>query len=108
MVYEGIMIFFGSDAMHRVKKVEVIRDYMLKLTIDDGVSGTVDLTDLVGKGIFSQWRDPSFFAQVRIGTSGELVWGEQIDLCPDALYLRVTGKKPEDLFPGLRHEEIRA
>jgi len=28
--------------------------------------------------------------------------GEDIDLCPDALYLRLTGKTPEDLFPALK------
>jgi hypothetical protein len=26
-----------------------------------------------------------------------------MDLCPDALYLKVTSKKPEDLFPALRN-----
>ncbi len=46
--------------------------------------------------------DPLAFNQVRIGSSGELVWDDRIDLCPDALYLKVTGKKPEDIFPALR------
>jgi hypothetical protein len=40
--------------------------------------------------------------------AGELGWGDQIDLCPDALYLKVTGKTPEDLFPALRHVPTRA
>ena len=39
---------------------------------------------------------------MRIGSSGELAWGDEIDICPDALYLRITGKKPEDLFPKLQ------
>jgi hypothetical protein len=45
---------------------------------------------------------------VKIGSSGELVWNDQIDLCPDALYLKVTGKKPEDIFPALRQEHANA
>ena len=65
------------------------------------VRGTVDLSEAVGKGVFALWCDPLVFEQVHIGSSGELVWGEQIDLCPDALYLKVTGKKPEDIFPAL-------
>ena len=48
------------------------------------------------------------FAQVRIGSSGELAWGDKIDLCPDAMYLRETGKKPEEVFPGAGEEAARA
>jgi hypothetical protein len=68
----------------------------------------VDLSDLVGKGVFTLWRDPHIFEQVQIGSFGELVWLDKIDLCPDSLYLKVTGKKPEDVFPTLRCELIYA
>lgn len=89
--------------MRRITKVKVLPRYRVELEFDDGVSGTVDLSDAVGKGVFAVWRDPLVFEQVRIGSSGELVWGEQVDLCPDALYLKITGKKPEDIFPALRN-----
>ena len=88
--------------MKRISKVKVLPGYRLELEFDDGVSGIVDLSENVGKGVFALWRDPLAFDQVRIGSSGELVWGDRIDLCPDALYLKVTGKKPEDIFPALR------
>jgi hypothetical protein len=88
--------------MRKVVKVRVLSGYRLELQFDDGVSGTVDLSENVGKGVFALWLDPLFFEQVAIGSAGELLWGEKIDLCPDALYLKVTGKKPEDLFPALR------
>ena len=88
--------------MRRITKVKILPRYHLELEFDDGVSGFVDLSEAVGQGVFALWRDPLFFEQVRIGSSGELIWGEQIDLCPDALYLKVTGKKPEDIFPTLR------
>jgi hypothetical protein len=32
-------------------------------------------------------------------SAGEPVWGEKINFCPDALYLKITGKKPEDVSP---------
>jgi hypothetical protein len=35
------------------------------------------------------------------GVSGELAWKNGIDLCPDALYLKITDGKPEELFPAL-------
>jgi hypothetical protein len=88
--------------MKKIFKVKVLSGYRLELEFDDGVSGTVDLSDEVGKGVFALWRDPLVFNQVSIGSAGELVWGDRIDLCPDALYLKVTGKKPEDIFPALR------
>ena len=94
--------------MRKVSKVKTLQGYRLGLEFDDGVSGTVDLSDLAGKGVFALWCDRRSFEQVQIGSSGELVWGDQIDLCPDALYLKVTGKKPEDLFPALRHDPTRA
>ena len=94
--------------MRRIKKVKVLSEYRLGLTFDDGASGVVDLSALVGKGVFSVWRDPGAFARVRIGTSGQLVWDEQVDLCPDALYLKAKGKKAEEVFPALKHEGVRA
>jgi len=94
--------------MNKISKVKVLPGYRLELQFDDGVSGTVDLSDRVGKGVFALWRDPSFFEQIAIGSAGELVWGEKIDLCPDALYLEVTGKAPEDLFPALRNLSTHA
>ena len=94
--------------MRKICKVKALREYRLELEFDDGVSGTVDLSDLVGKGVFALWSDHRAFEQVRIGSAGELVWGKAIDLCPDALYLKATGKKPEDLFPALRHEAAHA
>jgi Protein of unknown function (DUF2442) len=94
--------------MRRISKATALPGYRVALEFDDGVTGTVDLSESAGKGVFAAWGDQLFFEQVRIGSSGELVWGEQIDLCPDALYLKVTGKKPEDLFPALRDRPIHA
>jgi hypothetical protein len=94
--------------MIKITKVKVLQGYRLELTFDDGVSGMVDLSDMVGKGVFALWRDRHVFEHVRIGSFGELIWGDQIDLCPDSLYLRATGKKPEDVFPALRRESAYA
>ena len=94
--------------MVKVTKVNVLQGYRLELAFDDGVSGVVDLSELVGKGVFALWRDRHVFEQVRIGSFGELAWDEKIDLCPDSLYLKVTGKKPEDVFPALCRESAYA
>jgi hypothetical protein len=89
--------------MNRISKVKVLPGYRLHIEFEDGTSGTVDVSENVGKGVFAAWRDPRVFEQVAIGSAGELVWGDKIDLCPDALYLKVAGKQPEDIFPALRN-----
>jgi hypothetical protein len=94
--------------MRKISKVKVLRGYRLELAFDDGARGVVDLSDLAGKGVFAIWRDRRIFEQVQIGSFGELMWGDQIDLCPDALYLKATGKKPEEVFPALRCESAHA
>ena len=94
--------------MRKITKVKVLQGYCLELTFDDGLSGKVDLSNLVGKGVFVLWRDHHAFEQVQIGSFGELSWGNQVDLCPDSLYLKATGKTPEDIFPALRQEPAHA
>jgi hypothetical protein len=67
----------------------------------DGAQGEVDLSDLTGRGVFAAWNEPGAFEAVRVGPHGELTWNDEIDLCPDAVYMRLTGKRPEEVFPSL-------
>lgn len=85
------------------KPVEVkpLSNYRIWLRYDDGTEGEVDLSDLAGRGVFKAWTDAAFFGSVRVGSHGAIQWGPDIDLCPDAMYLRLTRKSPEDLFPAL-------
>ena len=41
--------------MHKITEVKALEDYKLELQFSDGVGGTVDLSHLVGKGVFSVW-----------------------------------------------------
>ncbi|MBI3319570.1 MAG: DUF2442 domain-containing protein [Candidatus Omnitrophica bacterium] len=88
--------------MVRLIAAKPLPQYTVWLKYDDGVEGKVDLSHLVGKGVFAVWKDDRAFEQVRIGDGGELLWGDTLDLCPNALYLRLTGKSPEQLFPTLQ------
>lgn len=86
----------------RPTHVKPLPGYQLHIRYADGVEGDVDLSELAGRGVFSHWDDPGAFERVSIGDSGEIRWSDQVDLCPDALYLEITGKSPEDVFPNLR------
>ena len=94
--------------MHRIVKARPLENCRIALTFADGVHGIVDLSHLRGRGVFAAWNDPAAFKQVRIGENGELIWSNQVDLCPDSLYLPVTGKRPADVFAGLRRELVHA
>jgi len=85
----------------KISAAQALSNYQLQLRFDDGVEGTVDLSDLAGRGVFQIWLQPGIFEQVRITGEGALEWPDEIDLCPDALYLRLTGTKPEEFFPSL-------
>ena len=88
--------------MKRISSFKVLNNYRVWLRFDDGAEGTVDLSRLVGQGVFAAWRDYAFFRQAFLAGQGALTWPGEVDLCPDALYLEVTGKQPEDLFPNLK------
>ena len=93
--------------MPRPVQVKPLENYRLWVKFSDGVEGTIDLSYLVGNGVFALWNDYQEFQKVRIGSSGEIAWSEDIDICPDAIYLKITGQKPEDLFPRLRELSVR-
>jgi hypothetical protein len=88
--------------------VKPLTDFRIWLRYDDGAEGEVDLSDLSGRGVFVAWDDPAVFRAVRLGSHGAIEWRPDIDLCPDAMYLRLTGKSPEDLFPILKSSHADA
>lgn len=91
-----------------IVKANALPGYRLELQFDNGESGVVDLSEFVGLGVFAAWEQPGVFEQVRVTTEGAVEWPGQLDMCPDALYLRMTGKKPEALFPTLRNRASHA
>lgn len=88
--------------MARPTDVKALPGFSIWIRYDDGSKGEVDLSDLAGRGVFGAWNDRTFFESVRLGSHGAIEWGEQIDLCPDAIYMRLTGKSPEEVFPALK------
>ena len=83
-------------------EVKPLTNFRIWLRYEDGTEGTIDLSDVAGRGVCAAWNDPTFFRSVRLGSHGAIEWGADIDICPDAMYLRLTGKSPEDVFPALK------
>ncbi len=76
--------------------------YKLFLRFEDGVAGEVDLSALAGRGVFASWRQPGMFEQALVTEVGAIEWSGELDLCPDALNMQLTGLSSEDLFSGSR------
>ena len=88
--------------MKKAVEVKALSGYRIWLRYADGVEGEVDLSHLAGRGVFKAWTDRKVFEGVHVAASGAIAWDEELDLCPDALYLRMTGKAAEELFPALK------
>ena len=83
-------------------------EYRLEVEFDNGTRGTIDLCDYAGIGIFRPWLQPEFFKQVSVSSEGALSWPGGLDLCADALYLRLTGQSAEEIFPALRRNKAKS
>ena len=79
--------------------VEPREDYRIWLRYSDGAEGEVDLSDLAGDGVFSAWDDRACFEAVHVTEYGAIAWSEELELCPDALYMRLTGKSVAAVMP---------
>jgi hypothetical protein len=86
----------------RILEVSPRAGFKLFLHYDDGVAGVLDLSSLAGEGVCAAWLKPGVFEQVRLTEAGAPEWPGEVDLCPDALYLNLTGKAAEEVFPALR------
>jgi len=66
--------------MIKLIDVQTKPNYRLLLKYSDGVQGEVDFSSYVGTGVFVLWNDPKKFENVRIGSSGELSWSDEVDM----------------------------
>ena len=84
--------------MKKITAIKVLEDSRLWLRFDDGVEGEVDFSRKPRTGVYGWWNSYENFRKARIGDCGELLWNDQLDFCPDSLWLQVTGQKPEVLL----------
>lgn len=98
----------NSYIFMNIIEAHIVTRFKIHLLFENGVSGIVDLSDLAGRGVFKTWMKPGVFEQMTVEPLGFLLWPGEIDLCADSLYLRLTGKKPEDIFPLIRKKLVYA
>ena len=76
----------------RPTAVEPRQGFRIWLRYSDGAEGEIDLSHLVGRGVFKAWDDPAHFKGVRLTEYDAIAWDDDLELCPDALYMKLTGK----------------
>jgi hypothetical protein len=71
----------------KIIKCEARPNYHVWIRFNDGLEGEIDLSHLVGLGVFKAWEDISFFNSIHIDPiSHTLAWGEDIELDSYVLY----------------------
>lgn len=81
--------------MHKVTSVEPLADYRLRVSFADGLVGEVDISDMIGEGVFQALADPAEFEKVYVDpVTHTVAWPGGIELCPDSLHEDVVnGRK---------------
>ena len=92
----------GSATM-KIVELSPCENYGLFLRYEDGTEGVVDLSSMAGRGVFAAWLAPGVFEQVKLSEFGVPEWPGELDLCSDSLYIQLTGKSAEEIFPNLRN-----
>ena len=79
--------------IHVVIEVRALPLHRLWVRFADGVQGEVDLSDLIGHGVFRSLLDLAAFARVVIDEFGAVCWPDGLALAPDAMHsaLRAGG-----------------
>ena len=70
-----------------ITEVEVIGEFRLRLTFEDGTVGDVDVSGRDWRGVLEPLRDPAYFALVEVDPDGgTIAWPNGVDLAPEPLY----------------------
>lgn len=76
-----------SHPIHRVRQVDVVGTYILRVTFADGFERTIDLEPVLEGAIYGPLRDPEVFRQVRVDEEvATIVWPSGADFDPATLH----------------------
>jgi hypothetical protein len=90
--------------MVRIRGVEVLEGFRVRLSLTDGAVREVDLRPYLNGPIFEPIRsDPAFFRSVQVDAElGTIVWPNGADIDPDVLILGRTPAAFETTRTGSR------
>jgi hypothetical protein len=75
-----------------VVEARYVRDYVIWFRFRDGLSGEVDLKDILWGGVFEPLRNIEYFRQFRLNAESDTIeWPNGADIAPDSLHMYVRG-----------------
>jgi Protein of unknown function (DUF2442) len=84
--------------MIKIIEIKPLPAYKLHIKYNNGVEGDLDLSIMVGRGVFSNFNNINFFNNVWIGETGAPTWEGEIDIDVINSYLKITGKTFEQFL----------
>lgn len=76
-----------SHPIYRVKSVEVVSPFTLRLRFDDGLERQIDFSAVLAGAVYGPLRDASVFSQVRVDPEVHtIVWPNGADFDPATLH----------------------
>ena len=86
----------------KISYVKYAGNHSIHIGFEDGVNGSVNLSDLVESGIFSVLKDVALFSKVYT-TGYSVAWSEELEIDAAALYAELTGKNPATFYSSRAH-----
>lgn len=81
--------------LRHVVSVKPLGAHRLWMRFDNGDEGEIDMEPHLRpfQNLFAALKDPTYFAKVKVSrAAGTIRWPNGVDLDPDVLHHRVTGK----------------
>ena len=74
----------------RVIEASYVKDHVIRLRFQDGITGEIDLADRLFGEVFEPLKDTAYFRQFRVDLDlHTVVWPNGADFAPEFLYERV-------------------
>ena len=71
---------------HKISAFELIKEYLVEIQFEDGLTFNVDLKEYLKKGFAKELLDKMKFSEVYIEPGGGLAWPNGFDICPNFLW----------------------
>jgi hypothetical protein len=81
----------------KATNVTALNGYKINVSFENGVSGTIDLTDMLQKGIFRQLLDEAAFKKIYIDGSA-VAWSDELEIDADNICAEILNTPPFELL----------
>jgi hypothetical protein len=83
--------------MLKITEAKALEQCQVFLAFSDGMNGTLDLSDIAGRGVFKKLTDPNFMRLLYIDReTGTIAWPGGLDLDPVVLYSKISHRPIEE------------